>query len=1003
MQRSAPAQGMPGNDAWKKTGGPLRNGLSAQATYRYGLVLAALLGTTLVALLFLDRSRRVTEAEREISTLAVGTRGQVYYALRDAERVLQFAARVEARRRSADTAGEGRAADATVVADLLAEHDEVRNLVVVDADRAGIGNWAVAALPGRSPMRFGRPRQASDGAWVLPLAVPLPGAHRGWVAAQYRMDALQVLVGRMQLGGGGPTLITVMDSRRYVLARTMAPESNVGTQIHDPELARRIATGADEVVDQHVYRSDGVRRIRAYQASMYFPLQVYAALPIRHVLAPWYLLALLGAFGYGLYWAGFLHLLRIVRRSDAHQVRLLERIGRSGELLSFALRAGKMGAWAMRSDRELWWSDEVVPLHGIAPDMAADADEQGLLARVHPEDQAKVLDELVALREHGQELALDYRVFAADGSIHYLLSRGAPTHVPGSEIVISGVVMDVTDQVEAGQRLRDAERQFRLMFERNPLPFWVFEVDTLRFLEVNQAAIANYGYSREEFLSMSLHDIRHAADSPRLLTDIAEHAAEDSPQVWIHRRKDGSELQARVHAADIEFSGHHARLVLAEDVSERRRAERELDFRANHDLLTGLANEAAFAQRLPELFATAGDGAVHVVRVVLQRHALVSDSFGAGVGDQVLVETAARLCRVVTAPGVVARMQGAEFIVAIPAAANDATGEALLKALSASLHAPVWAADAPHYLDAVFGLAMYPNDGTTHEALVRNAGLAAHDATQHRATDRVRYSASLAARVSARQTMLARLHQAIERGGFELHYQPIFNVASGEVCGYEALARWPQADGSYIPPDQFIPLCEDSALIIPFGRWVLHEAARAWRTMAAAGLPPCPIAVNVSVIQFIRGDLVAELRALVDAYALPAEAIELEVTEGVVMGDPEQVIATLSELRAMGARLAIDDFGTGYSNLSYLRRLPVHTLKIDRVFVRNVASDPQDAAICRSIISLAGLFGMQVTAEGIENPAQLDWFRDNGAHMAQGFLLAQPVPLSALLASGARR
>jgi EAL domain-containing protein (putative c-di-GMP-specific phosphodiesterase class I) len=178
----------------------------------------------------------------------------------------------------------------------------------------------------------------------------------------------------------------------------------------------------------------------------------------------------------------------------------------------------------------------------------------------------------------------------------------------------------------------------------------------------------------------------------------------------------------------------------------------------------------------------------------------------------------------------------------------------------------------------------------------------------------------------------------------------------------------------------------------------LHEAARAWLSFAKAGRPPCPIAVNVSVTQFTRTDLVAELRTLLDVHGLPAGAIELEVTEGVVMGDPEQVIRILSELRAMGARLAIDDFGTGYSNLSYLRRLPVHTLKIDRVFVRDVETDRQNAAICRSIMSLAELFGMQVTAEGIENKAELDWFRDNGGHMAQGFLLGPPAPLSALLA-----
>ena len=186
-------------------------------------------------------------------------------------------------------------------------------------------------------------------------------------------------------------------------------------------------------------------------------------------------------------------------------------------------------------------------------------------------------------------------------------------------------------------------------------------------------------------------------------------------------------------------------------------------------------------------------------------------------------------------------------------------------------------------------------------------------------------------------------------------------------------------------------------MIVPFGRWALHEAARAWLAFAAAGHPPRPIAVNVSVAQFSRSDLVAELRAVIDTHGVPADAIELELTEGVVMSDPELVIRTLTELRGMGVRLAIDDFGTGYSNMAYLRRLPVHTVKIDRVFVQDIETDGTNAAICRSVMSLASLFGLRVTAEGIETQAQFDWFRDNGGHHAQGYLLGKPAPLAALL------
>ena len=782
MQQVDPAQGS-GTDHVLNPGGGLREeGLSARATYLYGLLLAALLGASLIAILVVDRARRLAEAEREVSTLAIGTRGQVYYALREAERTLLFAARAMAHPPGSHAAGaQARLPEAGWVADLLVEHPELRDLRVVEAGEAGIGNWAYKGDTGGSPMRLGAPRKDADGSWLLPLAVPLSAGRPAWLTAHYRLGALQDLVERMK--DGGPALISLMDSRRYVLARTLDPQTSVGTQVQDQELARRIASGVDSVIDHHVHRSDGLPRIRAYQDSKYYPLVVGTGLPRRHVLMPWYVLAVLGTLGYGMYWAGFLHQLRIVRRADARQARLLERIGRSGELLSFALRAGKMGAWAMQRDGGLWWSDEVVTLHGVAPGESG-AEEQDLIERLHPDDRPQVLAKLEALRERGEELSLDYRVFTQDGSVRYLSSRGARAGTPGSETVTSGVVMDVTEQVQAGQRLLDAERQFRLMFDRNPLPFWVFDIDTLRFLEVNRAALTNYGYSRDEFLSMTLHDIRPAAESPRMLRDVAERNTIDTPRVWVHRRKDGSELHARVHAADIEFSGRPARLVLAEDVSDRLRVERELDYRANHDVLTGLPNETAFGQRLQELIASAGERSVDVVRVVLQRHALISDSLGAAVGAEVLVQAAARLRDVVSVPGVVGRMQGAEFIVASPRMDSDPDGVALLEALSATLSAPVWAADAPHYLDAAFGLAVHPGDGRSAEVLVRNAGVAAHDATGQLSAGSVRYSDGLGGQMASRLAMLARVQQAIEQDEFQLHFQPIFDLASGEVRCY---------------------------------------------------------------------------------------------------------------------------------------------------------------------------------------------------------------------------
>jgi EAL domain-containing protein (putative c-di-GMP-specific phosphodiesterase class I) len=266
----------------------------------------------------------------------------------------------------------------------------------------------------------------------------------------------------------------------------------------------------------------------------------------------------------------------------------------------------------------------------------------------------------------------------------------------------------------------------------------------------------------------------------------------------------------------------------------------------------------------------------------------------------------------------------------------------------------------------------------------------------------VEYSPAFDRAAGERLQLVSRLHEAIENEEFELFFQPLFDVATRAPLGMEALIRWRHPQRGLVPPGEFIPVCEDSGLIVPLGRWVLREAARHHALLVEAGWPQLSVAVNVSALQFLSGNLLDEIPSLYREFALPAGFLELELTESLVMENPEDVIATMQALRARGVAISIDDFGTGYSSMAYLHRLPVDKLKIDRSFVAGVETTMHNAAICESIIALSRNFGLKVIAEGVETEAQLAWLQANGCDEAQGYLLARPAPFAEMLSGLAR-
>ena len=426
------------------------------------------------------------------------------------------------------------------------------------------------------------------------------------------------------------------------------------------------------------------------------------------------------------------------------------------------------------------------------------------------------------------------------------------------------------------------------------------------------------------------------------------------------------------------------------DVTERARHEAQMSQLAHHDRLTGLANRVLLDKTIQDALqrAKATDGRMGLIAIDLDNFKMVNDDYGHEFGDMLLVETASRLTRSVRSSDVVARIGGDEFIVLIDGSASEQACEQIMQQLVAVLAAPVQIDGHSISSGASAGLAVFPVDGECQRSLLRHADRALYEAkAAGRGTSR-RFCASMLERLSERRWLESELRSGLERGDLTVHYQPQFDPRTLAVTGFEALARWRHPERGFISPALFIPVAEECGLVTEIGTQVLEQACS-----LAASLPqPCRVAVNLSPIQFRDAGLTKLVVETLARTRLPANLLELEVTEGVLIHDESQALQILAELRSLGVRIALDDFGTGYSSLNYLRRFPFDRVKIDKSFVQAQDDDERSTAILDTVLTLSGRLHLSVTAEGVETESQLQTLRAKGVGEVQGFLLGRPMP-----------
>lgn len=473
----------------------------------------------------------------------------------------------------------------------------------------------------------------------------------------------------------------------------------------------------------------------------------------------------------------------------------------------------------------------------------------------------------------------------------------------------------------------------------------------------------------------------------------ALEAGEVCERTMREQGSDGSErwIEQTVYPILDEHRKVNAAVAIMRDVSERARAQQLIRRMAFHDALTGLPNRLLFADRLDNALLQAKRRAewVAVVFLDINDFKAINDTFGHAVGDSVLCAVGERLVGLLRAEDTVARHSGDEFT--ILARVDGQVGvETLIRRLTGALEDTVHADGHDIAVSASMGVALCPGDGTDSASLIKNADTAMYHAKEWGHSSWARYEPAMSAEMSDRFELESALRLALDRDEFELFYQPQIDVRSGRVAGVEALIRWNHPTQGMLGPHVFIPLAERSGLIDRIGRWVLHTACRQMSEWLDEGLDVSRVAVNLSAREFMQPEVVSNVRQALAAAGLEPHRLEIEITETTAMHGMQRVLLNLKDLRDLGVRIAIDDFGTGYSAMSYLRRFPLDTLKIAQVFMRDAHVDPQSAAIASMIVDLARELELDVVAEGVELPSQLEFLDQIGCHIAQGYLFARP-------------
>ena len=685
---------------------------------------------------------------------------------------------------------------------------------------------------------------------------------------------------------------------------------------------------------------------------------------------------------------------RVAERT-AELAQLAEELGESEARLNLALDASGLGLWDWDLQNNHVHHSRLEVVFGIGRQHRHDEDGSPL-PDIHPKDLDGVRAILIAhLKGESEQFAVEYRALRADGSEIWLEDRGRVIQrdAAGRALRMIGTRRDISELRRQAEQQRLAATVFEAASEG-----MVIMNDHYRVLAVNDACCALSGYSREELLGHSVARIAGSPESQRQYQTMRE--ALELHGHWqgelIETRKSGEVYPQWVQLREVRNANDSVTHVVAfiSDLSVRRKIEERLRYLTHYDDLTGLANRGLLKERLHEACQRVRRNGrnMAVLYIDLDRFKLLNESLGHEAADALLREMSRRITQTLADADTIARLSGDEFVVLFDAYGSLSSLAHLGSRLLQRIRKPLIIDEQELVISASIGVSLMPDNSRDAEVLLRQANMAMQQA-KHLGGNTLQFFTDRPQASSMQYLQLEnQLRKALEVGQLEVFYQPRLSLADDALEAAEALVRWRHPQRGLVAPAHFIPLAEETGLIIPLGEFVLREACRQARQWQQDGLAEIRVSVNLSVKQLRQGNFVSLVRQVLEETGLPATMLELELTESQLLDDIDNAISISEQLRALGVRLAIDDFGTGFSSLSYLKRFPVDYVKIDRSFISELEHSSQDAAITRAIIAMVHSLERKVVAEGVETQAQMDFLKANQCDEIQGYLLSPPVP-----------
>jgi diguanylate cyclase (GGDEF)-like protein/PAS domain S-box-containing protein len=609
---------------------------------------------------------------------------------------------------------------------------------------------------------------------------------------------------------------------------------------------------------------------------------------------------------------------------------------------------------------------------------------------------ARVYDEVIAAGAAGITAESSARTKDGRASVTELHRRALRS---GEGWIIVSIARDITQRRRAEQALRESEERFRSLTRLSS--DWYSEQDAeLRFsrFEGRRAARADEA-AATMFFGKRPWEIGHAAESEggwEAFRALQEARRPYREFITSRALPDGTRRYSSVSGEpmfdrDGVFTGYRS---VGRDITERKRAEARIEYLATHDGLTGLPNRVMFSQVLGLAIGSAQryERKFALLFIDLDRFKIINDTLGHDAGDALLKQMSARLRESLRASDVVARLGGDEFVVLVQEVDEPGEVAAIARKILSGVIEPVVVAGQECRVTASVGICMYPADAQDEQSLMKNADIAMYLAKEEGKNNFQFYSSGIKTRSLDHMALETNLRRALERDEFVLHYQAKLDFGSGAICGVEALLRWHNPELGQVSPAQFIPIAEETGLIVPLGNWVLKTACRQNVAWQREGLAPVCMAVNLSPRQFADPDLVATIAAVLGDTGMAPELLELEITEGMVMHNTGRAVQLLGAIKQLGVRIAIDDFGTGYSSLAQLKRFPIDTLKVDRSFIRDIPGDSEDRAIAQAIIAMGRSLSLTIVAEGVETQEQEAFLRQHCCDQMQGYYFSKPIP-----------